>query len=229
MLSNHLTLELQKMKIRVSELFDYCFNTVCVKDYQLVTWSKDQTLRMWTFTTSMQEECGHFLPHTSNHPNQIAIPNIDNSPPTPLNNTPTDETLSIPAVSSFGSGSKRKAVDHMDLASMSYSQECKKVERDLSPDIIVEGINARNRCCVFRVETRNNSLADINQLSPSSSCVRLQVSFPLIYPNGASPMFEFLQSKSSLSIHVMKELKEVTFLIIYNINNLIIEIDINRK
>jgi WD40 repeat protein len=191
----------------VIKSFDFRVTEADNKNYQLVTWSKDQTLRMWSFTVPMQEECGHFLPHTNSHPNQIAIPNTDTSPPTPLNSTPTEESTLIPVVSSFGSASKRKAVDHMDLASMNYSQECKKVERELAPDIIVEGINARNRCCVFRVETRNNTLAG-NQLSPSSSCVRLQVSFPLLYPNGASPMFEFLQSKSSLSIHVMKELKE---------------------
>jgi hypothetical protein len=174
-----------------------------------VTWSKDQTLRMWSFTVPMQEECGHILPQTMNHPSQIPIPNAntDTSPPTPLGSTPTDES-SLSSLSSFGSGSKRKTVDHMDMASMSYSQECKKVERELTPDIIIEGINVRNRCCVFRVETKNMTETN-GQISPASSCVRLQVSFPLLYPNGASPMFEFLQSKSSLSLNVMKELKEV--------------------
>lgn len=168
----------------------------------------------------MQEECGYFPPQTTSHPNQVPIPlsNSDtSSPQTPLNNTPSDETSS----SSFIK--LRKSVDHMDLANMSYSQECKKIERELSEDITLEGINARNRCCIFRVETKSNNVQSLpGQMSPSFSVVRLQVSFPLLYPNGASPMFEFLQSKSSLSIYVMKELKEVCFI------RLLILTDYNR-
>ncbi|KAL0478615.1 WD repeat-containing protein [Acrasis kona] len=149
---------------------------------QLITWSKDQTLRTWSFTPNMKEDCGdqitEGLPHRSPSVNNIST-SLNAEPQSPSTNN--DEHL------------MRKKINNQQPV-VTYNQECNRIN-DLLPQVTIESISPRSRCCIFKIET-------------SGAKLRLQVIFPLIYPNGAHPIFELLPSKSVLTVGETKDIKQ---------------------
>jgi WD40 repeat protein len=167
-------------------------------DYQLVTCSKDGTVRKWEFNASMLEDCGHLVnDRTVDTASGRQTPDVDSR---------DNINQSIPSVGSNLSSStsnlsssirgwirKNKSALNADIdENMTYSQECKKIANDFD-QVTLEETNAGSRSCTFRIE--------------SLKCtIKLKVTFPSVYPHGATPMFNLLSSSVLLSIQDKKKL-----------------------
>ena len=102
-------------------------------DYQLVTWSKDQTLRLWTLNQQMQEDCGHIVTESIGDPLLLnQTPDLySSSDALNQSNIAFSEGSNPSSVSSTLSSSIRgwirknkKALNSELNENMTYPQEC---------------------------------------------------------------------------------------------------------
>jgi hypothetical protein len=152
----------------------------------------------------MQEDCGHIVTDPNVDPLLRNTPDLDTM--SDLNQSSTsiaghsvgsNGSSSVSSISSSIRGWIRKNTKALNSEideNMTYSQECTKVANEFD-QVILEETNPANRSCTFRMEY-------------PKCTIRLRVSFPSLYPRGATPMFEFPPAKSSLSIQDIKLLKE---------------------
>ena len=66
-----------------------CSSDEC--EYELVTWSRDQTLRLWSLKADLLQACGHELAHGANgaDTDHAASPTTDGTQLTQLQSAPT--------------------------------------------------------------------------------------------------------------------------------------------
>eukprot|EP00743_Colponemidia_sp_Colp-15_P008390 GILK01009116.1.p1 GENE.GILK01009116.1~~GILK01009116.1.p1 ORF type:complete len:1037 (+),score=156.36 GILK01009116.1:75-3185(+) len=117
-------------------------------DCQLVSWGKDQSLRLWRIDPQLVD----FI-HGSSMSDHAAFP--------------------ISAASSSSS-----AV----LPVLTLSQELEKARS--IPNVLMEKVNSSNRSCTVTVTDSKKMMT-----------VRLSVAFPTVYPHGAAPSFEVLETR----------------------------------
>eukprot|EP01027_Heterolobosea_sp_BB2_P018146 GEZU01025616.1.p1 GENE.GEZU01025616.1~~GEZU01025616.1.p1 ORF type:complete len:802 (-),score=99.06 GEZU01025616.1:91-2496(-) len=160
-------------------------------DYQLISWSNDKTLRVWTFDQQHLEACG-FKGYSPS-------PSPSNSRPAnsamPLQQQPV--ALQTPTNSSSNSLANRNSglrpsasLDSVNISNikssnvpntipaLTLSQECAAVEKNIE-FVTIEEKSTSNRSCVMKIDVYN-------------SIVKLRVTFPQNYPYGVAPSFEFL-------------------------------------
>ncbi|GCB64201.1 hypothetical protein scyTo_0011719 [Scyliorhinus torazame] len=175
-----------------------------LKDYQLVTWSRDQTLRMWRIDTQLQRLCANdmldgddltdgitLLPETDK-----ALHPQDTDPhPTLSHVNEEDEVLREDFHNHVTIGFKP---DYLGLP-QTLQQEFSLVNLQIR-NVTVDEMDAVNRNCTVSVNCGNLR-------------VKMVVRFPVQYPNNASPSFQFINPttiSSSMSTKLLKLLKDTS-------------------
>lgn len=133
-------------------------------DYQLVTWSKDQSLRIWNIDLNMQKLC---------RPDAASVME-NNGEDTPMIEYDTLRPTVISASAPVGEPSFTSIFQPQTLL-----QEFSLVNKDI-PKVMVEKMDAGSRTCT------------VSAISGRQT-VSLVVTFPVNYPNNAAPTFEFTQ------------------------------------
>lgn len=172
------------------------------KDYQLVTWSRDQTLRMWRVDSQMQRLCANdildgvdefiesisLLPepektlhaqdadqqHTSSHGEEEAL---KEDPPSSVLEERKSEQLGLP---------------------QTLQQEFSLINVQIR-NVNVE-MDAADRSCTVSVHCSNHR-------------VKMLVKFPAQYPNNAAPSFQFINPTtitSTMKAKLLKILKDTS-------------------
>ncbi|XP_023233650.1 GATOR complex protein WDR59-like isoform X1 [Centruroides sculpturatus] len=175
------------------------------KEYQLVTWSKDQSLRIWTVDLSLQRLCGleNFVESddaelliscvqggtsqdftdvasitSQMSPRETEAGNQSSPPQTPQKSVP-DENATLPS-----------------SQPENLQQEFSLVNLNI-PNITIDEMDVSNRTCIVTALIRKHM-------------VRLKINFPSSYPYNASPIFHFCKSTtvdSNIKTKLLKVLR----------------------
>ncbi|XP_046545035.1 GATOR complex protein WDR59-like isoform X1 [Haliotis rubra] len=168
--------------------FHWRKQTEGVRDQQLVTWSRDQSLRIWRIDSALQELCGH---DTNNLPDLVG--DLCKSSPAPLE--PANDSLSTidenPTVSEPIIIQSVQGI--MSNQPQTLQQEFSLVNKNI-PHVTIEEMDAINRVCKVTAQIGKRR-------------VSLNLNFPPDYPNNASPSFQFLHS--TLDATMQKQLIKV--------------------
>ncbi|KAM5138755.1 GATOR2 complex protein WDR59 [Mantella aurantiaca] len=168
------------------------------KDYQLVTWSRDQTLRMWRVDAQLQRLCANeemmelvdeLMDGMSLMPEQKSLQ--------------PQEQISVPSEEdvAFSEDSSSLAV----LGDPEQSSLPQTLQQEFSLiNVHIRNVNiemdAMNRSCTVSVRCGNHR-------------VRMMVKFPVQYPNNAAPSFQFVPPTtitSAMKVKVLKILKDTS-------------------
>ncbi|KAL0978016.1 hypothetical protein UPYG_G00164820 [Umbra pygmaea] len=148
------------------------------KDYQLVTWSRDQTLRIWKVDNQLQKLCANNLVEdmmermSLTTESEKILPSLDQEVATPTS------VLSAAELQADQDGVVTSTKRHEPTAlPQTLQQEFSLVNLQIR-NVNVE-MDAVNRSCVV------SAVFGTNQ-------VRLVVKFPAHYPNNAAPSFQFV-------------------------------------
>ncbi|XP_036360499.1 GATOR complex protein WDR59 isoform X4 [Octopus sinensis] len=132
-------------------------------DYQLVTWSKDQSLRIWKIDSNLQKLC-----------RQDAANFMDDN--IPENLLPEDDEIARVSVSA---GTREPSFTSIFHQPQTLLQEFSLVNKDI-PRVAFEKMDADSRTCTVSAVSKGH-------------CASLVVTFPVSYPNNAAPTFQFTQ------------------------------------
>ncbi|CAI5781924.1 complex WDR59 isoform X1 [Podarcis lilfordi] len=172
------------------------------KDYQLVTWSRDQTLRMWRVDCQLQRLCSNdllegveelidgisLLPEPDK-----ALPSQDTEPQQNANHG-EEEALKEDSQKSLLVGKK---LDQLGLP-QTLQQEFSLINVQIR-NVNME-MDAVNRSCTVSVHCSNHR-------------VKMLVMFPAQYPNNAAPSFQFVNQTtipSTMKAKLLKILKDTS-------------------
>ncbi|XP_039209660.1 GATOR complex protein WDR59 isoform X4 [Crotalus tigris] len=172
------------------------------KDYQLVTWSRDQTLRMWRVDCQLQRLCSSellegveelmdgisLLPEADK-----ALPAQDTEPPQNFTHG-QEEIFKEDSQKSFLVGKK---LDQLGLP-QTLQQEFSLINVQIR-NVNME-MDAVNRSCTVSVHCSNHR-------------VKMLVMFPAQYPNNAAPSFQFVNQTtipSTMKAKLLKILKDTS-------------------
>lgn len=154
------------------------------QDYQLVTWSKDQNLKIWKVDSQLQRLCGHDILDMSENESSM-LSSIETLKDTNEHSS-SQETVAC----------KHGEDGDLDTSVQSSAMynEFSLVNKDI-PNVTIEKMDTSSRQCSLSV-------------SAGKHVIYLNVIFPANYPNGATPMFE-MSSPTGVTEAVMKKLKKV--------------------
>ncbi|KAJ7312114.1 hypothetical protein JRQ81_006455, partial [Phrynocephalus forsythii] len=172
------------------------------KDYQLVTWSRDQTLRMWRVDCQLQRLCSNdLLDGVEELMDGISLlPEPDKALPAhdaePQQNTNQgeEEALKEDSQKSLLVGKK---LDQLGLP-QTLQQEFSLINVQIR-NVNME-MDAVNRSCTVSVHCSNHR-------------VKMLVMFPAQYPNNAAPSFQFVNQTtlpSTMKAKLLKILKDTS-------------------
>ncbi|CAH1780353.1 unnamed protein product [Owenia fusiformis] len=153
------------------------------KDYQLVTWSRDQSLRIWKVDPQLQRMCGHEVLDLSGElegVEQGVSPVLDASSPVDSNTLQVpDSKLSGEALSVTPPGVPVPIMVKSPQNQMpkNLQQEFLLVNIDI-PNVTVNEMDHVARTCTITAISGKH-------------VVKLIMSFPAAYPNNAAPSFQF--------------------------------------
>ncbi|XP_075045379.1 GATOR2 complex protein WDR59 isoform X1 [Mixophyes fleayi] len=164
-----------------------------LKDYQLVTWSRDQTLRMWRVDAQLQRLCANDImdPVDELMDGMSLMPEQEKSlQPQEQMSVPSEEEVAF----AEESPSTPIMVGNAELPGLTQTlqQEFSLINVHIR-NVNVE-MDAMNRCCTVSVHSGNH-------------LVRMLVMFPVQYPNNAAPSFQFVNPTSITSAMKIKLLK----------------------
>ncbi|XP_075212964.1 WD repeat domain 59 [Lycorma delicatula] len=158
-------------------------------DYQLITWSKDQTLRIWKIEPFLQKLCGHPSEEDSNtvlsNGSTLGLQNVENG-------VLVDNASSSADFSENG-------LSEQDLP-ISLPSQPKTLQQEFSlinvniRNITVDKMDDIKRTCTVTANVDGHK-------------VILHISFPSSYPFNASPTFQFAQGTSVDNVMKAKILK----------------------
>ncbi|XP_072278600.1 GATOR2 complex protein WDR59 isoform X2 [Pyxicephalus adspersus] len=167
------------------------------KDYQLVTWSRDQTLRMWRVDAQLQRLCANdeimeldeLMDGMSLMPEQKIM-------------QPQEQTSGPSEEEAFSEDSSSMPVMVGDTEQCSLPQT---LQQEFSLiNVHIRNVNiemdAMNRSCTVSVRCGNHR-------------VRMVVKFPVQYPNNAAPSFQFVPPTtitSAMKVKLLKILKDTS-------------------
>ncbi|XP_054266064.1 GATOR complex protein WDR59-like isoform X1 [Macrosteles quadrilineatus] len=158
-------------------------------DYQLITWSKDQTLRIWQIEPFLQKLCGH-------DPDGDTATNVDILTTTSALESEGESEVMLDTASSTLSNSSSS----QDLQTTPASQP-----KTLQQEFSLVNVNSRNITFDKMDVVRRTCSAKI---SVGSHIVYLLITFPPNYPYGSAPAFQFA-SGSNVDIVVKTKLLKV--------------------
>ncbi|XP_056008866.1 GATOR complex protein WDR59-like isoform X4 [Ostrea edulis] len=147
------------------------------RDHQLVTWSKDQSLRIWKIDAQLQKRCGHDM-------GDINDSSENESGQTGRDSVSHDTGQDKPAKENdIGNGDLQRQMSMSPEAALFQQPQTLQQEFDLMntniPNIQVEEMDAGSRTCRVLAVSRNFN-------------VGLRMLFPENYPYSDLPTFEFL-------------------------------------
>nr|XP_060644035.1 GATOR complex protein WDR59 isoform X1 [Anolis sagrei ordinatus] len=172
------------------------------KDYQLVTWSRDQTLRLWRVDGQLQRLCSNdlldgveeLIDGISLMPEaDKALPSQDTEPQQ-NSNQGEEEVLKDDSQKSLLVGKK---LDQLGLP-QTLQQEFSLINVQIR-NVNME-MDAVNRSCTVSVHCSNHR-------------VKMLVMFPAQYPNNAAPSFQFVSQTtipSTMKAKLLKILKDTS-------------------
>ena len=172
-------------------VLDFGWNPVHFDEFELITWAKDNTLRLWNVDTKPLFKSSYNNDFSEVDKNMYAELNIETAklsnldlnrqtnPPSPLSNT-LESSRSENEDSD--TTSKIDAVSMTNNITLNLSQEFSLVNQNI-PNIMIEELNANKRICVVTVKSQ-------------ISC-RLKIVFPPYYPHNVIPQFYFLNENDN--------------------------------
>lgn len=169
------------------------------KDYQLVTWSRDQTLRLWRVDAQLQRLCANdeimdlvegMMDGMSIMPDQTSLQ------PQEQISVPSEEEVAFPE----DLPSVPVTVGDTEQSSLpqTLQQEFSLINVHIR-NVNIE-MDAMNRSCTVSVRCGNHR-------------VRMMVKFPVQYPNNAAPSFQFVPPTtitSAMKVKLLKILKDTS-------------------
>ncbi|KAL3859727.1 hypothetical protein ACJMK2_009928 [Sinanodonta woodiana] len=155
------------------------------RDYQLVTWSKDQSMRIWKIDSQLQRLCGHDAIDSSE--NEMSAVDANDAIETEPKENMTDQSLNDRIMYS------NKTDSLPQQQPMNLTQEFSLVNKNI-PNVKIEEMAVQKRSCKATAVSGKNS-------------VTLTVRFPTNYPNGTIPSFEITESTVNSTRH--KKLQKV--------------------
>ncbi|KFQ15227.1 WD repeat-containing protein 59, partial [Leptosomus discolor] len=172
------------------------------KDYQLVTWSRDQTLRMWRIDSQLQRLCANdildgvedLIDGISHLPEPDKTLHPQDSEPQHNSGHGDEEALKEDFLNDPLVGKK---ADQLGLP-QTLQQEFSLINVQIR-NVNVE-MDAVSRSCTVSVHCGNHR-------------VRMLVMFPVQYPNNAAPSFQFINPTSitaSMKAKLLKILKDTS-------------------
>ncbi|XP_060110115.1 GATOR complex protein WDR59 [Heteronotia binoei] len=172
------------------------------KDYQLVTWSRDQTLRMWRVDCQLQRLCSNdlldgvdeLIDGISLLPEPDKPLPVQDSEPQQNFNHGEEEALKEESQHSLLVGKK---LDQLGLP-QTLQQEFSLINVQIR-NVNME-MDAVNRSCTVSVHCSNHR-------------VKMLVMFPAQYPNNAAPSFQFVSQTtipSTMKVKLLKILKDTS-------------------
>ncbi|NXX84351.1 WDR59 protein, partial [Urocolius indicus] len=172
------------------------------KDYQLVTWSRDQTLRMWRIDSQLQRLCANdildgvedLIDGISHLPEPDKTLHPQDSEPQHTSGHGDEEALKEDFLDDPLVGKK---TDQLGLP-QTLQQEFSLINVQIR-NVNVE-MDAASRSCTVSVHCGNHR-------------VRMLVMFPVQYPNNAAPSFQFINPTSitaSMKAKLLKILKDTS-------------------
>ncbi|XP_061449876.1 GATOR2 complex protein WDR59 isoform X2 [Rhineura floridana] len=172
------------------------------KDYQLVTWSRDQTLRMWWVDCQLQRLCSNdLLDGVEELIDGISLlPETDKA--LPAQHTEPQQNPGHGEEEAFREDAQKirlagKKLDHLGLP-QTLQQEFSLINVQIR-NVNME-MDAVNRSCTVSVHC-------------SSHRVKMLVMFPAQYPNNAAPSFQFVNQTtipSTMKAKLLKILKDTS-------------------
>lgn len=172
------------------------------KDYQLVTWSRDQTLRMWRIDSQLQRLCANdildgvedLIDGISHLPEPDKTLHPQDTEPQHNSGHGDEEALKEDFLNDPLVGKK---TDQLGLP-QTLQQEFSLINVQIR-NVNVE-MDAVSRSCTVSVHCGNHR-------------VRMLVMFPVQYPNNAAPSFQFINPTSitaSMKAKLLKILKDTS-------------------
>ncbi|KAL1440020.1 hypothetical protein MTO96_009842 [Rhipicephalus appendiculatus] len=137
------------------------------RDYQLVTWSKDQSLHLWNVDAKHQT-CGHDV--SEDDALSLAASMVAEVPTTPV---------SPEFPKSLGTNSSKGETPLPQHPPPDLEREFSLLNINI-PKVIIQELDAEKRVCCVAITVGNHAL-------------RLKLQFPQLYPYNASPTFQFLK------------------------------------
>ncbi|KAM8946014.1 GATOR2 complex protein WDR59 [Pelodytes ibericus] len=163
-----------------------------LKDYQLVTWSRDQTLRMWRVDAQLQRLCANDImePVDELIDGLSLIPEQEKS-------LQQQEQMSVPLEEE--AFSEETPPPHIIMGGTEQPGLPQTLQQEFSLiNVQIRNVNvemdAMNRSCTVSVHCGNHR-------------VRMLVMFPVQYPNNAAPSFQFVTPTTISSVMKAKLLK----------------------
>ncbi|OQV12464.1 WD repeat-containing protein 59 [Hypsibius exemplaris] len=151
-------------------IYDFFWRSPRNHEYQMVSWSKDQSLRLWKTDSSVQKQCGAaYLNHTIvlDHPHYEGHLSHGR------------EHYSMTSLLS----SEANGVSPPGSPVSSLDRELKSVDL---PNVVVDDIDVKLRTCVV-------------MMTSGPHLVRISLSFPLGYPENSTPNFQVTQESTTLN------------------------------
>ncbi|KAL4234056.1 GATOR complex protein wdr59 [Mactra antiquata] len=155
------------------------------KDYQLVTWSRDQNLKIWKVDQQLQRLCGHEIADSSE--NELSGAECSS--------TVKENGHDHPALSEVDDAKTGNQLDQTSHQQpMTLSQEFSLVNQQI-PNVNIEKMDTQQRLCSVSASTGKH-------------VIYLTIYFPTNYPHVAAPNFEIM-SQTGLGSGVIKKLYKV--------------------
>ena len=178
----------------------------CGSDYQMVTWARDQTLRMWNIDTDIQYRCGV---------DEDDLESLDNS----------DEEVEVEAVEAIYLNFNKKADTDQELEETITKINVQKRDpkivkivespvKEHSPESMLENTLQQefalldtNLTFVKIVDRDLERRACRVIANTGHSRLLISISFPLTYPVTIAPVFTFLKGSTLIQQHRTKILR----------------------
>ncbi|XP_020819271.1 GATOR2 complex protein WDR59 isoform X1 [Phascolarctos cinereus] len=172
------------------------------KDYQLVTWSRDQTLRMWRVDSQLQRLCANdildgvdeFIESISLLPEPEKTLHTQDSDPQPSSGHGEEEASKEDSPNNLLMGKKSEQLGLPQTLQQEFSLINVQIR-----NVNVE-MDAVDRSCTVSVHCSNHR-------------VKMLVKFPAQYPNNAAPSFQFINPTtitSTMKAKLLKILKDTS-------------------
>ena len=164
------------------------------KEFQLISWSKDQHLRLWHIDKQQQNSCTPSAITNNNGSISLAIKSKKNKEES--NSTKT----SASPIDKYGSHSPNHHYIIHDLA-----QEFVMLEKKKPKNVSIEEMNLGERYCIATVNDKESW--------------KIKITFPSLYPHGAAPSFQFLPN-TTLPTHIRaKVIENLSDIALFNVEN----------
>ncbi|XP_060605078.1 GATOR complex protein WDR59-like isoform X6 [Ruditapes philippinarum] len=154
------------------------------RDYQLVTWSKDQTLKIWKVDPQLQRMCGHETLDSSENESSTH----DSSETIKENG----HSHTHPEINGAKNSNQSESFSHQQP--MTLYQEFSMVNQHI-PNVTIDKMDGSQRLCSVSV-------------SSGKHIINLTIHFPANYPHVSAPNFE-IHSPTNVGLGIVKKLYKV--------------------